>query len=111
MKACRFCETYITWTRVGVDWRALDAVSGDLHECRSVMRRREEDIRRAAYAAGYSDGLTEGLARASTALSARDLDDLIALAHPDRHPVERGELANRATALLLELRRRVRVAS
>lgn len=34
-----------------------------------------------------------------------ELDDLIALCHPDRHPAGRQEIANRVTAKLLDLRR------
>jgi hypothetical protein len=41
---------------------------------------------------------------AAPQLSIELLEDAIALAHPDRHPVERADRANRVTAQLLALR-------
>ena len=42
---------------------------------------------------------------AAPALPPVDLDDLLRLCHPDRHPAERGELANRITRALLDAKR------
>jgi hypothetical protein len=39
------------------------------------------------------------------------LREAVSLTHPDRHPVERSEVANRVTATLLELLRAARSAA
>lgn len=64
------------------------------------------------YAAGYRQGLADAkkIAPRPAPAPAPPLDgefilDIIKLTHPDRHPVERQELANRVTAALLQMRR------
>lgn len=54
--------------------------------------------------AGYEAGLREG----AVVLAPELLGDLIRLVHPDRHPAERYELANRVTAQLVAMRDSVR---
>ena len=53
----------------------------------------------AAYERGYATAIRERPA----GLDAGWLRELVTLTHPDRHPPERAELANRATARLLDL--------
>ncbi len=55
------------------------------------------DAREQGYRAGYAAG-------AASALPANVVQDAIRLTHPDRHPVERVELATRVTQELLALR-------
>jgi hypothetical protein len=60
------------------------------------------------YRLGHKDGLRDGRERANgsrPALDAGLLRALVTLCHPDRHPPERFEMANRATASLLGLLR------
>lgn len=71
----------------------------------------------AGQARGYDNGYRHGLDD-GTANGAQDnpdltplLGDLIALAHPDRHPPERAALAHRATVALLALRSETRQAA
>jgi len=69
----------------------------------------------AAYERGYAAGLTAA-ARAQAAnghkqFNAAQLRALVTLCHPDRHPPERAQLANCATARLLELLEREREAA
>lgn len=71
---------------------------------------RDNELRQDGYHAGYDDGYRDALT-ATDALDGPLVADLIQLAHPDRHPAERGELANRATARLLPLRSQVRAAA
>lgn len=62
-----------------------------------------------AWERGYVLGLQRGRRRLTddeleTALGGLPVRDLILLCHPDRHPPERFELANRLTTWLLALR-------
>jgi len=60
----------------------------------------------AAYTRGYKDGYaaaTRERPANGARFTARQLRALVTLTHPDRHPPERFELANRATAALLGL--------
>jgi len=68
--------------------------------------RAEQDAhtRTSAYRDGYRDGFAAGRARTHRALPPNLISDTIALCHPDRHPVERQELATRVTRTLLDLR-------
>ena len=66
---------------------------------------------REAHDEAWSEGFDEGYAAGRRSSSPPSLEggllgDLIALCHPDRHPVERFDLANAVTARLLELRER-----
>jgi len=84
--------------------------------CWSCWRRQEDrKLERGAYDRGYEHGYRDGSAVRARAhfrpLDAGLLRDLIQLAHPDRHPVERAPIANRATAALLELLERERRAA
>ena len=69
----------------------------------------------AAYERGYAAGLTAA-ARAQAAnghkqFNAAQLRALVTPCHPDRHPAERAQLANRATARPLELLEQEREAA
>ena len=63
---------------------------------------------RAAYDLGFEHGFEDGRAAATRrngdGFSASLLREVIALTHPDRHPPERFELANRITSELVALR-------
>ncbi len=61
----------------------------------------------AIFERGYSAGFTDAI---RARLDVQLLTDAIALCHPDRHPT-RGEVANRVTAQLLELREQARRAA
>jgi len=56
------------------------------------------------YAAGYAAGTED-------TIDHELVSDCIQLSHPDRHPIERREFANRVTAELLRLRDRIREAA
>jgi tRNA(Ile2) C34 agmatinyltransferase TiaS len=71
---------------------------------RSYKESQEREGLDAAYNDGYRDGYRDG--RRALVLSADLVRDLVQLCHPDRHPPERAELANRTTAALLDLRDR-----
>ena len=101
---------------------------GQTFEARGAWQRRcwdcwrahkDGELRDAGYARGYADGLRAGRASSSAApiapssageLPPELLRELVSLCHPDRHPPERFEAANRATAELLALLRDVRAA-
>lgn len=73
---------------------------------------RDEETRADAYDTGYDAGYRAGTRDAPPAsLGAALLADLVALAHPDRHPPERAALAHRATVALLALRAETKVAA
>jgi predicted nucleic acid-binding Zn-ribbon protein len=78
--------------------------------CWSCWRhKRDDQERQDAYDSGYLAGYAAAQRRATAHPTTPQLDsdlirDLIALCHPDRHPNERAEQANRATARLIELR-------
>jgi hypothetical protein len=64
----------------------------------------DAQARDAAYRAGYAEGLRDAM-RSSLHrgnLDSSVLRDAITLCHPDKHPVERAETANRVTRALLE---------
>ena len=69
----------------------------------------------AAYKRGYEDGhaaaTRERRADGRGQFNAAQLRALVQLCHPDRHPSERAQLANRATARLLELLEQEREAA
>lgn len=77
-------------------------------------RQQDKEASRDAYFAGFADGLQaagrvlpdSGLT--DTGVDAGLLRDVIVLCHPDRHPPERFQQANAATARLLELLDQVR---
>ena len=56
------------------------------------------------YTEAWERGYRAGLQAAPAGLDPGLVGDLIQLCHPDRHPVERAGLANRATAALLAVR-------
>lgn len=64
----------------------------------------DAEARDTAYREGFSDGL-KAMARSSLhrGIPRSILRDALSLTHPDRHPPERAEIANRVTAALLEL--------
>lgn len=77
--------------------------------CWDCWRQRENGkLEQAGYRRGYRDGWREGLDAGrqmgpsqQPRLDGELLRALVALCHPDRHPPERFELANRTTATLL----------
>jgi hypothetical protein len=92
-RACRRCgETF----EAKGDWMKL---------CWQCWRRREDQRQDRAYDAGYRAGLVDGGGQrhGHGRLDDELLRVLVTLCHPDRHPPERFELANRATATLLGL--------
>ena len=81
--------------------------TGDL----SGLERRADRLITEAYEAGRQRGFEEGYEVASAKarrpnghLSPGLLRELVLLCHPDRHPPERFELANRITAELVSMR-------
>lgn len=92
--------------------RLFVAVYDWMRYCRVCHAERDGDLDRAfaevAWQRGYALGLERATARDDAGLEAvlgeLPLDELIALCHPDRHPPERFELANRLTVWLLGLR-------
>ena len=70
-------------------------------EARQIVQDRLESARRAGCDAGFAAGRRGG--SRTTGLSVEQLRSLVTLTHPDRHPPERGEVANKATAALLSL--------
>lgn len=78
-------------------------VAGGTHDCASHIAQREER----AWNNGFAYAKRE--AQSAKQLTESELEDLIQLCHPDRHPPERRALANRMTAHLLGLRREARV--
>ena len=74
------------------------------HRCWDCWREhKNEEIRDAGYRAGYRDGLAAARQPSRASLDPNLIRDCVALTHPDRHPAERYELANRVTATLLSL--------
>lgn len=72
-------------------------------------RKEKEDLQ-SARDEGYDEGYAAGRREAvppPTPLSRGILHDAVLLCHPDRHPPERSEQANRVTAVLLALLREV----
>lgn len=88
-------------SRCGGCWRVWRD-ERDRHEQREIHARREAD--RAGYERGYHRGFAEGRKRSGVAIERSLIDACVHLAHPDRHPVERRELATRTTQTLLDLR-------
>jgi hypothetical protein len=81
--------------------------------CRVCFHERAGDYDHALAELAWERGYLLGLARARRRLSDADLEaalgglpilDLLQLCHPDRHPEERFELANRITVWLNGLR-------
>ena len=68
---------------------------------------RDAVIDEAAYLRGYNAGAADAMPEVEVAL----LREAIKLTHPDRHPRERADQANRVTARLLEMLDRQRVAA
>jgi hypothetical protein len=70
-------------------------------------RSERESPAAAAHKRGYEDGhaaaTRERRADGRGQFNAAQLRTLVTLCHPDRHPPDRAQLANRATARLLEL--------
>lgn len=124
MRQCKYCGAPFEWDYDQAHgwWVPVDVESGQRHQClrngrqssgQSSKRYDEADIR-GAWDRGYSDGLRDGLrgggARAQQTPNGLDLGmvlDAIRLCHPDRHDASRFELANRVTAKLLEMKRRL----
>lgn len=100
MVSCRECgkrfEAQATWQKL----------------CRTCYRERERErtgrLVAKAYEEGRRCGYEEGYRTASrrSRLSPALLRELVTLCHPDRHPPERFELANRITAELVSMRGR-----
>lgn len=64
------------------------------------------------YERGRLDGYRAGqqaARRASTGVDIELLGEIIRLTHPDRHPAERNEAANRVTARLIAMRDELRI--
>jgi hypothetical protein len=81
--------------------------------CRVCLHERSRDYDMAVFELAWESGYRLGLERARRRLDDNDLEvalgglpirDLITLCHPDRHPAERFELANRITGWLNALR-------
>ena len=109
-KRCASCGLLFngeSWQRLCWDcWRAdrdREEIADRLHAAYNRGYRDGErantTARDAAYGRGYADGQRE-----AASLPPGLLGDLIRLCHPDRHPPERSELANRVTARLLEMK-------
>jgi hypothetical protein len=103
MRSCRTCR------------QSFIAQKSYHSQCLPCWREeRDAELRRDAHADGYWTGYRAGYAdagRARPPASTLDADLLmqaIVLCHPDRHPPERHEAANRVTARLLALREAVR---
>lgn len=102
------------WQRLCWDcWRRREnerAGRGDL----TALATRQARLLEEAYEAGRQRGYEEGYDAASvqarrrnghgTGLDGALLRELIVLCHPDRHPAERFEQANRVTAQLVSMR-------
>ncbi len=63
--------------------------------------RREADDRGEAYQRGFRDGLAAAHQQPAPQLDRDLISAAVRLCHPDRHPAERFELANKTTAALL----------
>jgi hypothetical protein len=122
MASCKYCGGEIEWyeDETADRWVPLEPGTDRRHNCfRGKGRRSEQqpDPYRRGYADGYAKAVREhayDYARGYQAghSKARDggavnlnldnqlLEELIRLCHPDRHPRERFEAANRATAKL-----------
>jgi hypothetical protein len=85
-------------------------------------RGREDELRHEGWHRGYAEGFRKGkiagaldalhtAPRPTPALDAQLLGELIRLVHPDRHPPERYETANRVTATLVSMRDEARAAA
>jgi hypothetical protein len=96
-------------TRTCVDCRQPFSARGAWQERCWACWRADRDAK--ARDTGYAEGYRAGLAAAAPALDGALLADLVALAHPDRHPPERAALAHRATVALLALRSETRQAA
>jgi hypothetical protein len=101
------------WQKLCWDcWRSREtsrARNGDL----SALSGRAANLLDEAYEAGRARGFDEGYDAASADARRRNghdgvdgalLRELIVLCHPDRHPAERFEQANRVTAQLVSMR-------
>lgn len=86
--------------------RCANAFDGEPWQrlCWSCWRERKDaEQRHSEYERGWHAGRVAAVPRQG-ALDSTLLRDVISLCHPDRHPVERYELANATTARLLALR-------
>jgi hypothetical protein len=93
MRSCERCDARFD----GPHWQRL---------CWKCYQRRKANEQEAAYNRGFAAGRATAPA-APVLLEAELLTEAIALTHPDRHPEERSELANRVTARLLDAREAV----
>jgi hypothetical protein len=100
VKRCQACHEPFA----GEHWQRL---------CWPCWRERQDREQHAdSYARGYDDGYAAGYRRAcqdqpvaqQSSLDTELIAAAIRLCHPDSHPPERFDLANRITARLLELR-------
>jgi hypothetical protein len=82
--------------------REFEAKGSWMRRCWDCWREQKDQE---VYDRGYAAGLRAGRAgqNGHGQLGSELLRALVTLCHPDRHPPERFELANRATAKLLEL--------
>jgi hypothetical protein len=99
--AARFEDAYRAVYRSGYDEGVEAGRREGYNEARQTIQDRLESVRQAGYDAGFEAGRRGG--PRTSGLSIEQLRALVRLTHPDRHPPERGELANRATAALLAL--------
>ena len=94
--------------------RRFDALGDWQRRCKDCYRDHKHRELAGAYDEGYSRGYADGIRHGEShhrhaaqpalpSFSVERLRALVQLTHPDRHPPERAELANRATAHLLDL--------
>lgn len=115
--SCGKCGTEFeaqgAWQKLCWDcWRAREQEKADRGDL-AGLGRRVEKLLEEAYQAGQRRGYEEGHAAAAKTrpaaggggpLSPGLLRELIRLCHPDLHPPERFDLANRVTAELVSMR-------
>lgn len=118
MKArCKCGQTFEAqgaWQRLCWDcWRAQEAERADRGDLSALAKRSTKLLdeayeagRRRGYEDGYAAGARETRAPSSNGgpLDPALLRELISLCHPDRHPPERFDQANRVTAQLVSMR-------
>jgi hypothetical protein len=84
--------------------REFEAKGAWMRRCWDCWReRKDQEVYDRGYAAGLRAGRNGHGQRNGHGLDSELLRALVTLCHPDRHPPERFELANRTTATLLGL--------